>query len=50
MAPNARDHEMLYQHDAGITRVRRLLKRRAEQEVADEPVAMLQPAGAASHA
>jgi phenylpropionate dioxygenase-like ring-hydroxylating dioxygenase large terminal subunit len=53
MAPNARDHEMLYAHDAGITRVRRLLKRRAEAEVADEPVAMLQPAaagGAARHA
>ncbi len=51
MAPNARDHEMLYQHDAGITRVRRLLKRRADAEVANEPVAMLQPAGGVpSHA
>lgn len=51
MAPNARDHEMLYQHDVGITRVRRLLRRRAEQELADAPVAMLQPAtGVASHA
>jgi len=51
MAPSARDHEMLYAHDAGVTRVRRLLKRRAEQEIADEPVAMLQPAaGAARHA
>ena len=51
MAPGARDHEMLYAHDAGITRVRRLLKRRADAEVADEPVAMLQPvAGAHSHA
>ncbi|AZG17211.1 aromatic ring-hydroxylating dioxygenase subunit alpha [Cupriavidus pauculus] len=51
MAPGARDHEMLYAHDAGITRVRRLLKRRADAEVADDPVAMLQPvAGAHSHA
>jgi len=55
MAPAARDHEMLYAHDAGITRVRRLLKRRdvhtSDAEVADEPVAMLQPvAGAHSHA
>lgn len=51
MAPNARDREMLYAHDAGITRVRRLLKRRADAEVADEPVAMLQPvAGAHTHA
>ncbi len=51
MAPGARDHEMLYAHDAGITRVRRLLKRRADAEVAEEPVAMLQPvAGAATHA
>jgi len=51
LAPNARDHETLYQHDIGITRVRRLLRRRAEQEVAGEPVAMLQPAsGAAAHA
>ena len=51
LAPNARDHETLYQHDIGITRVRRLLRRRAEQEVAEQPIAMLQPAsGAASHA
>ncbi|RZT36766.1 aromatic ring-hydroxylating dioxygenase subunit alpha [Cupriavidus agavae] len=51
MAPQARDHEMLYAHDAGITRVRRLLKRRADAEVADQPVAMLQPvSGAATHA
>jgi hypothetical protein len=34
MAPNARDHEFLYQHDVGMTRVRRLFKQRAQQHFA----------------
>ena len=28
LAPHARDHEYLYQHDVGITRVRRMLRQR----------------------
>jgi phenylpropionate dioxygenase-like ring-hydroxylating dioxygenase large terminal subunit len=43
MAPEARDHETLYQHDIGITRIRRVLARRAAAELADAPVAMLKP-------
>ena len=51
MAPEARDHETLYQHDIGITRIRRLLARRAAAELADAPVAMLKPiASEAQHA
>jgi hypothetical protein len=34
MAPNARDHEFLYQHDVGMTRVRRMLRQRAQQDFA----------------
>lgn len=36
MAPDARSREALYQHDIGITRVRRILQRRAEAEVQAE--------------
>jgi hypothetical protein len=32
MAPNARKHEFLYQHDVGMTRVRRMLRQRAQQD------------------
>jgi hypothetical protein len=35
MAPNARDHEFLYQHDVGMTRVRRMFRQRAQQHFAD---------------
>jgi len=42
MAPQARKHEMLYQHDIGITRVRRILQRRAEAEVQAEMQADMQ--------
>jgi hypothetical protein len=35
LAPNARDHEFLYQHDVGMTRVRRMLRQRAQQHFAD---------------
>lgn len=31
LAPNAREHEFLYQHDVGMTRVRRMLRQRAQQ-------------------
>jgi hypothetical protein len=34
MAPNAREHEFLYQHDVGMTRVRRMLRQRAQQDFA----------------
>ncbi len=34
MAPNARDGEFLYQHDVGLSRVRRLMKKKAEALVA----------------
>ncbi len=34
MAPNARSREFLYQHDTGVARVRRLLQKHAEQQVA----------------
>jgi hypothetical protein len=51
LAPEARDHETLYQHDIGITRIRRILARRAAAELADAPVAMLKPiASEAQHA
>jgi hypothetical protein len=32
MAPDARKHEFLYQHDVGMTRVRRMLRQRAQQD------------------
>jgi phenylpropionate dioxygenase-like ring-hydroxylating dioxygenase large terminal subunit len=35
LAPNARAHEFLYQHDVGMTRVRRMLRQRAQQHFAD---------------
>jgi len=34
MAPGARDHEFLYQHDVGLSRVRRIMAKKAEQQVA----------------
>jgi len=39
MAPQARTREMLYQHDIGVTRVRRMLHKRAEQELQTESAA-----------
>lgn len=33
MAPDARDHEFLYQHDAGMARVRRILETEARTQV-----------------
>jgi len=35
LAPQARDKEFLYQHDVGITRVRRMLRQRAEQHLTE---------------
>jgi phenylpropionate dioxygenase-like ring-hydroxylating dioxygenase large terminal subunit len=32
MAPNATDHEFLYEHDVGLSRVRRMLQKRAEAQ------------------
>ena len=34
MAPDAREHEFLYQHDVGLSRVRKLLERKARDQVA----------------
>lgn len=33
MAPNARDHEFLYQHDVGMARVRRMLEMKAREQI-----------------
>ena len=33
MAPNARDSEMLYEHDQGLASVRRILKQKAENQL-----------------
>lgn len=33
MAPDAREHEFLYQHDVGLSRVRRLLEKKAKAQV-----------------
>jgi hypothetical protein len=33
MAPDARDGELLYEHDQGLARVRRLLKQKAEDQL-----------------
>jgi phenylpropionate dioxygenase-like ring-hydroxylating dioxygenase large terminal subunit len=52
MAPNARKHEFLYQHDVGMTRVRRMLRQRAQQDfealVAHRAQAATAEAGAAA--
>lgn len=34
MADDARDHEFLYQHDSGLSRIRRILRQRAEAQLA----------------
>lgn len=41
MAPRARDHEFLYQHDTGLSRLRRTLRKSAEKQVTER----LQAAG-----
>jgi len=33
LAPNARQHEFLYQHDVGLSRLRRLMKKEAEKQL-----------------
>lgn len=33
LAPNARDHEFLYQHDVGVTRLRRIMEKTAKKQV-----------------
>jgi hypothetical protein len=33
MAPDARSHEFLYEHDQGVARVRRILEKRARDQV-----------------
>jgi hypothetical protein len=47
MAPNAREHEFLYQHDVGMTRVRRMLRQRAQQHFAELDAHRAQVAAAA---
>jgi hypothetical protein len=34
MEPDARDHEFLYQHDTGMARIRRILHKEAESQLA----------------
>ena len=34
MAPGAREREHLYQHDVGLSRLRRILEKKAEEQVA----------------
>lgn len=36
LAPDARDHELLYQHDAGITRMRQIMRRMAKAQLEAE--------------
>ena len=50
LAPNARDHEFLYQHDVGMTRVRRMLRQRAQQHFADLDAHRAQAAATAAEA
>lgn len=45
LAPHARDHESLYRHDAGITRIRKILKDGARQQL--EAAGAIEPRGAA---
>ena len=33
MAPDARDNELLYEHDQGLASVRRILKQKAEDQL-----------------
>ena len=33
-APNARDHEYLYQHDVGLSRLRRMMQKAAKEQLA----------------
>jgi hypothetical protein len=33
MAPNARERELLYEHDQGLARARRMIKRKAEDQL-----------------
>ncbi|MCP8687683.1 aromatic ring-hydroxylating dioxygenase subunit alpha [Marinobacterium sedimentorum] len=47
MAPDARNHEFLYQHDVGLSRLRRLMKKMAQQQLAQiEAAAPCKEAGA----
>ncbi len=34
MSPGAREHEFLYQHDSGLSRVRRMMRQKAEAQIA----------------
>ncbi|MDS0114319.1 3-phenylpropionate dioxygenase, partial [Enterobacter hormaechei subsp. steigerwaltii] len=34
LAPNARDHEYLYQHDVGLSRLRRMMQKAAKEQLA----------------
>jgi hypothetical protein len=44
MAPDARDHEFLYQHDTGMARVRRLLENEARAQLSALASSKLQAA------
>jgi hypothetical protein len=47
MDPAARDKEFLYQHDTGLARVRRILKKEAEAQLAHVAANAGVPAAAA---
>ena len=41
---DAREHEMLYQHDTGVTRLRRILTQKAREQIAGEDARSIQAA------
>jgi len=43
MPDDARDHELLYQHDIGVTRLRQILAKRAKLQIEGEDQAATQP-------
>ena len=45
MPDDARKREMLYQHDIGVTRIRRVLLNKAKAQVATEDAAQARSAG-----
>jgi hypothetical protein len=44
MPDDAREHEMLYQHDTGVTRLRRILTQKAREQIAAEDARSIQAA------
>jgi hypothetical protein len=44
LSDDAREHEMLYQHDTGVTRLRRILMQKAREQIAAEDARSAQAA------